>query len=125
MSPHFVPVKNKYKIEAALKNKKIPLWLPCDMVLPSTDIPASWDMTYDSLAAWLATQIGARHILLVKACVVPGCELNLSALALQKIVDPLFPIFVTKGTLAWRMLSARDSLKLSALLSNETAQDYL
>ncbi len=118
INPHFVSVKNTDEIEAALSNKKIPLWLPVKMALASAEIPASWEMTSDSLAAWLAAQIGARHLLLVKACTVPDGELNLPALALQKIVDPLLPIFVARGKLLVRILSAEDGLRLPGLLAN-------
>jgi 5-(aminomethyl)-3-furanmethanol phosphate kinase len=121
----FIPAKNQNEIQVAWKNKKIPLWLPTEMALAVDDIPASWDMTSDSLAAWLAAQIGASHLLLVKSCAVPGGGLNLPALAQQKIVDPLLPMFATKGRLTVRLLSAGDSLSLSTFLSNETARDYL
>jgi aspartokinase-like uncharacterized kinase len=36
------------------------------MVLADEKIAKSWDVTSDSLAAWLATRIKAKHLVLVK-----------------------------------------------------------
>lgn len=43
------------------------LWFPAAMAAEAADIPASWDVSSDSLALWLARRIGARALLLVKA----------------------------------------------------------
>jgi aspartokinase-like uncharacterized kinase len=43
------------------------VWLPSVMVLAEEKIPKTWDVTSDSLAAWLAKRIKAKHLVLVKA----------------------------------------------------------
>jgi aspartokinase-like uncharacterized kinase len=43
------------------------VWLPSTMVLADESIDKSWNVTSDSLAAWLATRIKAKHLVLVKA----------------------------------------------------------
>jgi aspartokinase-like uncharacterized kinase len=43
------------------------VWLPSPEALDAAGIPASWDITSDSLAAWLAGQMDATHLLLVKS----------------------------------------------------------
>jgi dihydroneopterin aldolase len=64
------------------------------MVLGAKDIPWSWDVTSDSLAAWLAGRIGAKRVLLVKH-VDPSAELvRAKDLVAQGIVDPAFPRFL-------------------------------
>ncbi len=45
---------------------RVPVWMPTRMALPADDIAPSWDLTSDSLAAWLAARIGARRLFLVK-----------------------------------------------------------
>jgi 5-(aminomethyl)-3-furanmethanol phosphate kinase len=125
MNSHFTAAKNLTEIETVFASGNIPIWLPTEMTLAADDVPPSWDMTSDSLAAWLAAQISASHLLLVKSCAVPDGELELHVLAQGKIVDPLLPMFAEKGDLAVRMLSAKDSSNLSALLSNDTVHDYL
>ncbi len=46
-------------------NSKV--WLPNPEVLDQAGIPATWDISSDSLAAWLAGEINAQHLLLVKS----------------------------------------------------------
>ncbi len=45
---------------------RIPVWMPAHLALRADDIAPSWDVTSDSLAAWLAARIGARRLFLVK-----------------------------------------------------------
>src|SRR5579871_3085941 len=40
-------------IRQGLAEGKVPVWLPTPTVLTDTAIPQSWDVTSDSLAAWL------------------------------------------------------------------------
>jgi 5-(aminomethyl)-3-furanmethanol phosphate kinase len=40
--------------------------LPAALVLAADDLPASWDVTSDSIAAWVAGRAGARRVALVK-----------------------------------------------------------
>jgi len=42
------------------------VWLPSHMVLADDAVPKNWDVTSDSLAAWLAAKIGAESLMLVK-----------------------------------------------------------
>src|SRR5260370_32270117 len=53
-------------IRRGLADDQVPVWLPTQMALSATDIPPSWDVTSDSLAAWLAGKIGAERLVLVK-----------------------------------------------------------
>ncbi len=72
------------------------VWLPNPEALDAAGIPASWDITSDSLAAWLAGQIQAQHLLLVKS--VAGLdepagqarEIYVTQAAAAGWVDPAF-----------------------------------
>lgn len=80
------------EIERILQAGGIPVWLPSEMALPAIEVPASWDATSDSLSAWLAAKMGARRLLLVKSCdCADGAPVE--DLAMDDIVDPLFPLF--------------------------------
>ena len=52
------------------------------MLLDNDDIQASWDVSSDSLALWLARQLKATHLVLVKPDVRPD---------IVDLVDPTFP----------------------------------
>lgn len=56
---------SKTHIESALNTGRIPVWLPERMVLDAPDVPACWEVTSDSLAAWLAAICKARRLLLI------------------------------------------------------------
>jgi aspartokinase-like uncharacterized kinase len=75
-----------------LRVGEIPVWLPEKMVLGASDVPECWQVTSDSLAAWLAWSYGARRLLLIKASDL-AAQRSARDLAADKIVDPLFPRF--------------------------------
>jgi 5-(aminomethyl)-3-furanmethanol phosphate kinase len=82
-------------IRDALRAGAIPVWSPRQMVLGADDIPASWKVTSDSLAAWLAAKLGAPRVLLVKR--LAAGHLDPEGLAAAGIVDPAFPRFLWAG----------------------------
>lgn len=92
----FALAGSRDEIEVALDAGRIPVWLPTQMALAALDVPASWDMTSDSLAAWLAGTCGARRLLLIKSCDAAS-PVSARALAANQIVDPLFPRFAAQS----------------------------
>src|SRR5262245_47296492 len=81
-------------IQAAVDCGKIPVWSPAAMVPPAAEIPTSWDVTSDSLAAWLAGKIGAPRLLLVKRIRPTGPPVRVSELMARSLVDAKFPEFL-------------------------------
>ena len=53
-------------------------------------MPRNWDVTSDSLAAWLAARLGARLLLVKRMRPAPGATLH--GLALAGLVDRAFPL---------------------------------
>jgi aspartokinase-like uncharacterized kinase len=43
------------------------VWLPSKMVLADDSVPKNWQVTSDSLSAWLTHKIGAKQLVLVKS----------------------------------------------------------
>lgn len=64
------------------------VWLPSKMALEA-DLPASWDVTSDSLALWLAIRLGAPRLVIAKAAAVEVKPLEY--LAKTGVVDSHFP----------------------------------
>jgi dihydroneopterin aldolase len=81
-------------IRAALRAGAVPVWAPTRMVLNAKDVPTSWDVTSDSLAAWLAGLLGAKLLLLVKSSQAPQGPVRADDLAARGVVDPGFPRFL-------------------------------
>jgi 5-(aminomethyl)-3-furanmethanol phosphate kinase len=88
------PAGSVAAIHAALRAGAVPVWAPTRMVLNAKDIPASWDLTSDSLAAWLAGALGAKLLLLVKSSEAPEGPVRADDLAARGVVDPCFPRFL-------------------------------
>jgi dihydroneopterin aldolase len=91
-------------LREALRRARIPIWSPRRMVLEAPDIPASWEVTADSLAAWLAGKIAAPRLLLVKRWRPAAARVDARDLVAQGLTDSFFPDFLAasgaEGSLA-------------------------
>ncbi len=96
----------------------IAVWAPAGMTATAPDIPRTWSMTSDGLAAWLAVQIGSRHVCLVKSCAVPR-EVTIMDLATRGIVDPEFARIVAASALAADVVGEEDYGRLAAILASQ------
>lgn len=67
------------------------VWVPEPSGLAGIEVKASWEVTSDSLAAWLAGRLGARRLLLVKAAEISHARVEAARLAAQGLIDPAFP----------------------------------
>jgi len=106
LAPGFAVAESPAEFESAWQRELTPVWAPERMVLPATDLPASWNVTSDSLAAWLAARTGAAHLVVVKSSQVPE-EMRGDALALAAagLVDSCFPTFVAGARFTWQVVS--------------------
>src|SRR4029077_3193918 len=96
LNSNFRVADSAITIGSALRAGNVPIWSPVKMVLDCREIPPSWDVTSDSLAAWLAGQIGAPQLALVKHG-APGGPLSAADLAARGIVDRAFPRFLASS----------------------------
>lgn len=92
----FVLADSCEKLNSALRAGKIPVWLPARMVLAAPEVPEAWDMTSDSLAAWLAAAYGAHRLLLIKSRDM-AAPVSAQGLAAKNNVDPQFPRFAARS----------------------------
>lgn len=90
------PARSQDEIYAVLRNAGVVVWLPTTMAGACDEIPMSWDVTADSLSAWLATRMSAERLVLVKSCAMPAPQLEAAELARLGIVDAAFPRWVSK-----------------------------
>ncbi|MGE0213892.1 MAG: hypothetical protein AB7S41_19560, partial [Parvibaculaceae bacterium] len=79
----------------------VPVWTPAAMALAAHDVPASWAVTSDSLAAWLAGRLRAARLVLVKH-VAPQENVSAGGLSARDVVDAAFPRMLERsGAEAW------------------------
>ena len=96
LRPSFRIAASTTAIRRALRDDRVPVWAPTAMVLRASEIPASWDVTSDSLAAWLAGRIGAERLLLVKHGGPFEGQVRSAELVASDVVDRAFPRFLSK-----------------------------
>ena len=80
-------------INAALETGRVPVWSPLPMARGESGLPASWDVTSDSLALWLARCLKAAALLLVKqrGTVGDGVGGDVAGLSRDGVLDAFFP----------------------------------
>lgn len=61
-----VLVRSKAEAHAALDAGQIPVLAPYAWLREADPLPHSWDVTSDSLAAWITGEVGARELVLIK-----------------------------------------------------------
>jgi aspartokinase-like uncharacterized kinase len=67
MNPALVTASSELEIaERGWQHRGI-VWLPSKMVLADEQVLKNWEVTSDSLAAWLANKLGAEQLVLVKS----------------------------------------------------------
>jgi 5-(aminomethyl)-3-furanmethanol phosphate kinase len=90
--------------EAELRAGPASVWLPWRLAGREETIAASWDVTSDSLACWLAARLGAAVLFLVKSGPVPTGEATAEALAAAGLVDAAFPALAQRFAGSIRVL---------------------
>lgn len=115
LRPGFAVADSPAAIATALETGRVPIWAPLTMAARAPDIPASWDVTSDSLAAWLAGRLGARRLLLIKHGRVTGAD-TAGELAERGIVDSAFPQFLDASKAEAAVVAASDHAAARALI---------
>jgi dihydroneopterin aldolase len=59
-------IRDPGEIATALDAGRLPVLAPFSWLRAADPLPHSWDVTSDSIAAWIAGQLGARRLILVK-----------------------------------------------------------
>jgi 5-(aminomethyl)-3-furanmethanol phosphate kinase len=77
-------------IRRELSAGKVPVWMPARMALAANDVARSWDVTSDSLAAWLAGRLGARRLILIKHVPFRCGRVRCDDLVAKGVVDKAF-----------------------------------
>lgn len=119
MEPSLVAADGIAAISSALKDDRVPVWMPSGMVLGCEDIPATWDATSDSLAAWLAGVLGASLLILVKSVRITQPYADGGELVRRGWVDPLFPRSAASAGCPIRLLGSGDQAVLTRMLNGE------
>ena len=94
-------------IRRQLQRQPCVIWSPDNAELEQAAIPASWDITSDSLAAWLAQALAATELILVKSAAIDA-SLSLDQLTKQHIIDPGFCDMVRAAAFNIQVVNQQD-----------------
>ena len=64
LNPLLATARTECEIDERTWQHRAIVWLPSHMVFADDSIPQSWDVTSDSLAAWLAKKLNAKQLVL-------------------------------------------------------------
>ncbi|MDI1300079.1 uridylate kinase [Methylotenera sp.] len=108
MNPDLVTASSELELaERGWQHRGI-IWLPSKMVLADTSILQNWEVTSDSLSAWLANKLGAEQLILVKSKSLityqKEAPSKLQHLVDDELIDSQFVNFsADKGFQAWAL----------------------
>ena len=116
MRTGFASAPSVTEIRRLMRKNQVPVWLPVQ-TLASEKLSPSWDVTSDSLAAWLARHLAAEHLVLVKSCALPEGKLHMQELSKKGIVDAAFPNFVAAAHFKVWLVGRDDYTRVFSLLA--------
>jgi 5-(aminomethyl)-3-furanmethanol phosphate kinase len=112
LNPALRPAASRAAIRRALKERKVPVWSPEPMARAAA-LPETWELTSDSLAAWLAGALGAGRLVLVKHGRFDAAAIGAADLVARGIVDPLFPRYLKASSARAWLAAPGDSARLA------------
>jgi aspartokinase-like uncharacterized kinase len=77
------------QIKHFLEQGHVVIWSPEISILNQANLPANWDITSDSLSAWLAQMLSAKTLTIVKSTAIPE-NYTISELIEKGVVDKAF-----------------------------------
>ncbi|TWT57028.1 Amino acid kinase family protein [Thalassoglobus neptunius] len=78
-------------LDAAWKEQKVPIYDPRRSFCKQSELPASWDVTSDSIAASLAIHLGDSSLILLKSTDLPDDDPSIEQISAGGLVDAYFP----------------------------------
>ena len=108
LNPLLATAKTECEIDERTWQHRAIVWLPSHMVLADDSIPQSWDVTSDSLAAWLAKKLNAKQLVLVKSDKPSASQLCLKRMTEEGVVDKALNEFMLNANFGSWMLKKSD-----------------
>ena len=122
LEPALALASDAAAIEAQLARGRAVLWLPLDVMSDWPGVEPGWAVSADSLALWLAQQIGAAGLMLVKSCrIEPGRSFE--ELRAAGVLDAAFPARAAQAALPIELLAHDEAPRAARLLdAHQTSQ---
>lgn len=123
MNPDLVTASSELEIAERGWQHRCIVWLPSKMVLADDKIPQNWQVTSDSLSAWLAVKLGAKQLILVKSKSLSTYSksesMPLQLLVEDELIDDQFGDFIAGQHYQTWLLNKADSHVFDSEFSQE------
>ncbi len=121
LQPELAMASSELEIAERSWQHRAIVWMPSRMVLADEAIPMNWDVTSDSLAAWLAGKIGADRLVLVKHAECAEQPLPILRLVEEGVLDTRFAEFAASLACPIHVIDKSGSAGFSAALAGGPA----
>jgi 5-(aminomethyl)-3-furanmethanol phosphate kinase len=105
LKPDFSMLSTTAEAISTVKTQSVAIWSPDIVELDEAGIPSSWDVTSDSLSAWLAKTLAADELILVKSVNIDA-NFDVLKLVQQQVVDTSFYEFIQHASFKVKIVNA-------------------
>lgn len=109
LKPQFKVMEAVAAIGKQNKPKKATIWSPDVLELDKAGIPPSWDISSDSLSAWLAKTLAAEELILVKSVKIDA-NFDVLKLVRDQVVDASFAEYIQQAKFKLNIINAEKFL---------------
>jgi 5-(aminomethyl)-3-furanmethanol phosphate kinase len=120
LQPDLVMASSELEIAERSWQHRAMVWMPSHMALADDGIPMNWDVTSDSLAAWLCAKIGADRLVLVKHAANIDQPATIGCLVEEGVLDAAFPTFAARLTCPFHVVDKADYVAFATALTAGT-----
>ena len=117
--PNAMLIRDHASAKKVCKEKRLTILAPSTLLLEHDPLPHSWNVTSDSIAAWVAARWQIKLLVLIKSTEMPTEEAQVDDLVTSELVDPYFGDALQPETTCW-IVDGRQPEHLAALLKGET-----
>lgn len=117
LRPGFAVGATEAELHAALDRGQVAVWAPYAAIADRSDIENSWRLTSDSLALWLAGQLGAARCYLIKSVERKSTRLGAAQMARDGVVDDAFPSILKDAGVTAFLLGRNDQTAFAEALA--------
>jgi len=96
------------------------IWLPDDALLAEQALSHSWDITSDSISLWLAHQLAAQQLILVKCSDTPSTSIN--TLITETVIDTGFKTMFETHSVMTKLIHFQHYQQLDTVIRDDSKQ---
>ena len=120
MHSGYEPVYTMDYLPQVLQEGRVAIWMPDLTILDKAGIPATWDVTSDSLSMWLANELLAKHLVIVKSLLCTHSFTEPEHLLLNNVVDKEFFNIVRQPNFSLSILGRDDHFQFKNIINGST-----